>query len=284
VTASAPLYIPGANGVRLALDDQGPADGVPVLLLHGGGQTRESWGGVGAALAERGFHALTMDLRGHGESDWSEQDDYEPTALVADVDAVRRSLHRPIVLVGASLGGLISMLYASAHPDDVLAVALVDVVARNSRAGEDRIHDFLSAHPDGFATFEDVVAAVRAYKGHHFREQDQTRLHRNVRKRADGRLVWHWDPEFLLRNGQSWTTGRTDLLSAAASRLPQRTLLLVGGESDVVDEDALGDFVRTTPQATVERIHGASHMVASDENDAFGAALLSWLDDADLGR
>jgi pimeloyl-ACP methyl ester carboxylesterase len=277
------MHLAGADGVRLALDAQGPPDGAPVLLLHGGGQTRESWGGVGAALARRGFHALTMDLRGHGESDWSEQDDYEPNALVADVEAVRRSLDRSIVLVGASLGGLISMLYASAHPDHVLAVALVDVVARNSQAGEDRIHDFLSAYPDGFATFDEVVAAVRGYKGHHFREQDQSRLHRNVRTRADGRLVWHWDPEFLLRNGRSWTYGRTEVLAAAASRLPPQTLLLVGGESDVVDEDALDEFVRTAPHARVQRIPGASHMVASDENDAFGAALLRWLDDADLG-
>jgi pimeloyl-ACP methyl ester carboxylesterase len=42
-----------------------------VVFLHGGGQTRRSWGRAAAAVAERGWQAITVDMRGHGESDWS---------------------------------------------------------------------------------------------------------------------------------------------------------------------------------------------------------------------
>ena len=57
-----------ADGLELAADAHGDPSGRPVLLLHGGGQTRHAWGGTAAALAERGFHAVALDLRGHGES------------------------------------------------------------------------------------------------------------------------------------------------------------------------------------------------------------------------
>jgi pimeloyl-ACP methyl ester carboxylesterase len=278
------IRVEGSTGVGLALDELGPPDGVPVLLIHGGGQTRESWGSVGRSLARSGFRSLSMDLRGHGESDWASDGDYTPAALIGDVEAVQRYAGRPMVLVGASLGGLTSMLYAADHPDKTEALVLVDVVPRNSSVGESRIHRFLSANPDGFGSFDEVVEAVRAYKGGHFREQDQSRLHKNVRRRADGRLVWHWDPAFLLREGRSWTYGKSDALVDAATRLRVSTLLMVGGETDVVDQAALDEFRQLVPEASVVDIPGVSHMVASDDNDAFGQQLLDWLQASEPAR
>jgi len=63
------LEIAGAGGVRLVADSYGDEVSPPVLLLHGGGQTRYAWGATAGKLAEAGFHAVTMDLRGHGESE-----------------------------------------------------------------------------------------------------------------------------------------------------------------------------------------------------------------------
>ena len=277
-SAATVVTLTGYGETALVADVIGDPGGIPVLLLHGGGQTRASWGQAGSMLAEHGYRALAMDLRGHGESAWAADQDYTPAALVGDLEAVRRFVGRPLVLVGASLGGLASMLYAAAHPDDVEALVLVDVTARNSAAGQERIRRFLSADPDGFASFEEVVAAVRAYKGRHFDERDTSRLHLNVRTREDGRLVWHWDPAFLLRDGRSWTHGKDDVLTSAADRLQVPTLLLVGGDTDVVDEQALADFERRVPALETEVIPGASHMIASDENSVFGRALLRWLE------
>src|SRR5690606_33211045 len=100
--------LPGAGDLRLVADVGGPADGPSVVLLHGGGQTRHSWAGTWAHLAEHGWRAVSLDLRGHGDSAWDPAGDYSIEAFAADVTAVAGSLQRPPVLVGASLGGISS--------------------------------------------------------------------------------------------------------------------------------------------------------------------------------
>lgn len=271
------MHLKGAGGLDLVFDDVGPHDGTPILLLHGGGQTRKSWGGVARTLADHGYRALALDLRGHGESAWSLDGDYSPEALIGDVDRVRHYVGRPMVLVGASLGGLVSLLYAGARPAEVLGLTLVDVVPRNNQAGVERIRSFLAAHPEGFESFDQAVQAVAGYKSSRSRPKDPSGLHRNLRTADSGRLVWHWDPNFLLQNDRAWTHGREELLVHAAQGLRVPTLLLIGGDSDIVDGRALDDFRTHVPQATVVVVPGAGHMVAADENDVFGTALLEWL-------
>ncbi len=82
-----PLTLPG-DGLALAADVSGPEAGAAVVLLHGGGQTRDAWGGTALALAARGFRAYAVDLRGHGESDWAPDRDYRIDRLAADLRAV----------------------------------------------------------------------------------------------------------------------------------------------------------------------------------------------------
>ena len=67
----------GADGVMLAADVAGDPDAQTVLLFHGGGQTRHSWGGTLRALVGRGYHVASVDLRGHGDSDWSPGGNYD---------------------------------------------------------------------------------------------------------------------------------------------------------------------------------------------------------------
>src|ERR1700757_4378288 len=90
------------DGVTLTADAEGAWSGPAVLLLHGGGQTRQSWGGTSQVLADAGFLALTVDQRGHGESDWAADGNYGISAYARDVRAVASQLGRPVALVGAS--------------------------------------------------------------------------------------------------------------------------------------------------------------------------------------
>ena len=66
----------GADDITVAADRRGDPEAPPVVFLHGGGQTRHSWGGTATAVAERGWCAWTVDLRGHGETDWAPAADY----------------------------------------------------------------------------------------------------------------------------------------------------------------------------------------------------------------
>jgi pimeloyl-ACP methyl ester carboxylesterase len=102
----------GVDGVRIVADRLGDPLAPAVVFLHGGGQTRRSWGRAAAAVAERGWQAITVDFRGHGESDWSEDGDYRVITFAQDVLEVLRHLPPRPVLVGASLGGFTAMLLA----------------------------------------------------------------------------------------------------------------------------------------------------------------------------
>src|SRR5919206_632234 len=100
----------GFEGLHLVADVWGDDPAWPVLLMHGGGQTRHAWGGAAQSLAARGWRAVSLDLRGHGDSEWALNGDYSFTAYAADCLAVVDQLGRPPLLVGASLGGITALL------------------------------------------------------------------------------------------------------------------------------------------------------------------------------
>src|ERR1700728_1375135 len=77
--------IDGVGGTRIVAARLGDPEAPAVVFLHGGGQTRRSWGKAAAAVAERGWQAVTVDFRGHGESDWSEHGDYRLGRFAGDV-------------------------------------------------------------------------------------------------------------------------------------------------------------------------------------------------------
>ena len=103
-TSPASFSAYGVDGVRIVADRLGDPLAAAVVFLHGGGQTRRSWGRAAAAVAERGWQAITVDLRGHGESDCSTDGDYRVTTFAGDVLEVLRHLPPRPVLVGAPRG------------------------------------------------------------------------------------------------------------------------------------------------------------------------------------
>src|ERR1700679_741028 len=134
----------GVGGTRIVADRLGDPEAPAVVFLHGGGQTRRSWSRAAAAVAKRGWQAVTIDLRGHGESDWSSEGDYRVVSFASDVQEVLGNLPPQPVLVGASLGGFTSMLLAGElSPGIASAVVLVDIVPDMEQAGAKRIHNFM---------------------------------------------------------------------------------------------------------------------------------------------
>ena len=280
------VRLAGHAGVHLAADVGGPADGPTVVLLHGGGQTRHSWSGTWQRLVADGWYALSVDLRGHGESDWPDDADYSHTAFAADVAAIASALPRPPVLVGASLGGIASLL-AVTRADDQAAVAralvLVDVAHRIEPGGRERIGAFMTGHLDGFATLEDAADAIAAYNPHRPRPTDLAGLSKNLRRRDDGRWVWHWDPRFVTgKFGSPDETRSSDMrmgdLERAVDALALPTLLVRGRNSDLLSEEGARDFLARVPTAEFADVAGAGHMVAGDRNEVFNQAILGFVD------
>jgi len=278
--------IAGADGLALAADIGGPQDGPTVVLLHGGGQTRHSWSGTWKVLVEAGWRAYSLDMRGHGESEWSPEGNYSMDAFAADVLAVRSALPRPPILVGASLGGLASMVAVAESPvqlQTAAALVLVDVAHKIEDDGRDRIGAFMTGNIDGFASLEEAADVIAAYNPNRPRPKDLSGLAKNLRQRPDGRWVWHWDPAFVSGKFGSADETRSSVieptrLDRAVDRLEIPSLLVRGRQSDLLSEEGAADFMARAPHAEFVDVAGAGHMVAGDRNEIFNRAILDFLE------
>lgn len=277
------LDFEGEENVRLVADAVGSPDAPPVLLLHGGGQTRHSWQGTARALAHRGWYAVSVDLRGHGDSDWSPTGDYSHHRFTGDAIRMAKSFETPPVMVGASLGGISSLL-ALGHSEEPIARALVlvDIATRMEFEGASRIISFMASAPEGFATVAEAADAIAAYNPHRPRPRDLSGLEKNLRRRDDGRWRWHWDPAFIEGRHQESTENLHDpeLLERCARSLDLPTLLVRGKLSDLLSQAGADAFLAQVPHAKFADVSGAGHMVAGDKNDAFTSAVSDFLQDA----
>ncbi len=273
----------GVDGLKLVADEWNGTGGVPadsgptILLLHGGGQNRHSWKNTGQILAARGKHVIALDSRGHGDSDYSPAADYSVETLSADTQQVLYQIGRPVVLIGASMGGLTGILAAhEAGPEIVTKLVLVDVVPRFEKDGSARIRDFMFNHIHGFDSLEQAADAVAAYLPHRPKPRSVEGLKKNLRLR-DGRWYWHWDPAFLTKPGDD-PFARVDMLESAAQNLTVPILLIRGKLSDVVSVEGVQGFLEQVPAAEFVELSDAGHTATGDDNDAFTDAVVAFVD------
>jgi pimeloyl-ACP methyl ester carboxylesterase len=275
VVARRALDLRGAGG-RLAADltEPGSSRGF-VMLLHGGGQTRHSWHGTAAALAGQRWTTLTYDARGHGDSDWAASGDYSIDAYVTDLYLIIDQVvpPRPLVLVGASLGGITILLGQAEIPGLADGVVLVDIVPKPQLGGVERIRRFMTANPDGFASLDEAAAAIHAYNPRRGHPRDPSGLNKNLRQGDDRRWHWHWDPRILAAGSDLQSLLDGTRATEAATRLSVDTLLVSGGDSDVVRQEDVLRFRTLVPAAQTVNVAGAGHMVAGDRNDRFADAI-----------
>ena len=281
------VTLAGRDGIELAADVEGDASSPPVLLFHGGGQTRHAWGTTLKVLGESGWRAYSVDLRGHGESEWAPDGDYTMDAFAADIRAIAGAMPRPPALVGASLGGIASMaaIGESDGPPIASALVLVDVAPTIEMEGALRIGAFMAEHmEDGFASLEEVADAIASYNPHRPRPSDLSGLRKNLRQRPDGRWAWHWDPRFISGKFGSQDETRSSLvdperLRIAAKKLTIPVLLVRGRMSDLLSEEGAQELLQLVPHARLADVAGAGHMVAGDRNDLFNDAVVSFLEE-----
>jgi non-heme chloroperoxidase len=278
------VEIPSA-GVRI-VGDHWAGDGPPVILAHGGGQTRHSWGGTAAALAAGGHEVLSIDLRGHGDSEWAADKDYSMAAYASDARIAADWIGRPVCWVGASLGGMTGLHAVHDQPEQFRSLVLVDITTSPAKAGVSRILEFMGANSEhGFGSLEEAADAIAAYQPHRPRPRDLSGLAKNLRMGDDGRYRWHWDPAFLVdRTGHDSEHARDEShrqLSEKARRLELPTLLIRGRLSDLVTAAEVEEFMRLVPHAEHVDIAEAGHMIAGDKNDIFTEAVVRFLDAAD---
>jgi len=270
--------ITGSDNNQIAIDTWGDAANPAVILMHGGGQTRHAWKGTGQKLADASYYAISMDLRGHGDSDWAGSEvGYTEAELAADLVCVTNAmkLKKP-VLVGASLGGMAALTAIGYETLDAGALVLVDIVPGFTKSGAARVLQFMAMGAKGFDSLDEIKAIVKTYQSHRKKSHKSDGLSKNVRIGEDGRYYWHWDPAFLKRSTDDYVEVQ-DALKHCATNIDVPTLLVRGGLSDLLTDESAQEFLKLCPQSEYTNVTDAAHMVAGDRNDIFTEAVITFL-------
>jgi len=279
----------GVDGHRIIGDAYGTGDRI-VLLVHGGGQTRHAWEATAERLMATGVRAVTIDQRGHGDSEWHRDGLYSFEDYAKDLEAVAVEIRarygmRPVV-VGASLGGLASIIAEGKSDEQILkALILVDVTPKMELGGVSRILNFMADRMrEGFSTIDEAAEVIAAYLPQRKRPASAEGLKKNLRLHEDGRYRWHWDPRFL--DGPRPIHSDRETMFAwfdqAARNLTIPVMLVRGALSELVTEELAEEFLKTVPHAKYVDVSDAGHMVAGDRNDVFADAVIGFLGDLDV--
>ena len=242
----------------------GPAE---VVLLHGGAQNAHTFDTVALAL---GRPLVALDLPGHGHSSWREDHDYAPVKVAADVaTAVDVLAPDARVVVGMSLGGLITLALSTQRADLVRRMVLVDITPGVDGEKSRAIVEFISG-PERFAGYEEMVE--RTVRHHPDRSERSLRrgvLH-NAKQLDDGTWTWRWDP---VRRGAGDATTAAAGLWTAVDEVRVPLTLVRGGRSPVVDDADVAELLRRQPDATVIVVDGAGHSIQGDQPLALAAII-----------
>jgi pimeloyl-ACP methyl ester carboxylesterase len=265
-----------ANGHRLHCLDWGTAGRPPILFLHGGALTARTWDVVCLGM-RTDYHCLALDQRGHGDSEWSPVLDYAPEAHGRDIGGLLDAFGIDrAVLVGQSMGGLNAFVFATAQPERVAALALVDVGPGVRIEGARRIGDFVreTAEIDSIEAFVDQAMAFNPRRD---RRLLMGSVRNNLRQMPNGKWVRKNDTRFLGQVGIDEVAKRIEAYWDRSPALACPTLVVRGAASDVLPRDAAESFATALPDGRYVEIPDAGHTVQGDNPCALFAALRTFL-------
>lgn len=274
-----------SQGVKLHyLDWGGDADAPVLLLVHGMRDHARSWDWTARAL--RGaWRVIAVDLRGHGDSDWSPDGGYLGSYHLLDLANLIDHLGcEQLTIVAHSFGGNVSARYAAAFPEQVRKLVLVDGLGPSPQARDgwakqgpvNRTREWVAKRrgspPRRLKDLEEAVSRMAAANPHLTPEQARHLAVHGVRAHADGGFIWKYDPlvsvfpveEFSIDNTLVWP------------EITAPTLICYGPESWTSNPLTDGRAAFFRDQRTVV-FEGAGHWLHHDQPEDFLAALRDFL-------
>jgi len=265
-------YLPSRSGLRLHVLEFVGKDGAnrsapPLLLLHGVTGHAWLWHDV-ADMLSGGRAVYALDMRGHGDSQWSANGAYKTAQHVEDLEDVIAGLCLPswIDIAALSWGALVAMSYAGRHAGMIRRLAVVDVEP-NFAQGETE----LFPRPDWFSCSTEVLEWER--KANAYAPQALLALHAeaSVMPGRHGGFVRKHDPYFFTR----WPFRSDDLWPLLATlTMP---MLLLHGEHSFVRQEVMKLMAALAPQASYAEIADSGHLVPLDAPQALAARLQHFL-------
>ena len=250
--------------------DWGDPANPTILMLHGNSQQAHSWDFVSLPLSEQ-FHVLALDQRGHGDSDWAPDGDYSLEAQQRDIDGfVEAIVLTDFNLIGHSMGGRNSYVWASRNQEKLRSLVIVDTGPQGQRTGRDRIQRFKEL-PDELDSFEEFADRVQEYTGRN-REQTLGSLKYSIRQRADGKWTWKYD-KVMRTPGHRPASFTSEQLWECIARITSPTLVVRGSRSDIFADSTMQRMKEVIPDCTTVTVDRAGHLVAGDNPADFLVAV-----------
>jgi pimeloyl-ACP methyl ester carboxylesterase len=262
-------------GHRLHLLDWGTPGSAPVVFLHGTGLTAHTWDLVALALRSD-HHCFAVDLRGHGDSEWSPTLDYRVQTHARDVLGLLESgaIPTPCHLVGMSLGGVVALTAASLAPGRVASTTVIDIGPETFRmmrrhlaqqddagGGAGQLVGFL-AEADEPATLEEHVARAVRFNPRRDPELLRASLLHNLRPGLDGRLTWKYDRRQLAP--QNAVAGGFEDPFDTLGDVRSPVLVVRGGQSPMLSAAGAEELTDRLDNARWVEVADAGHSVQGD--------------------
>ena len=264
-----------ASELRLSYTEWGDPGLPTVVMLHGFAQTSHAWDLITLGLADR-FHLISLDQRGHGDSQWATDGDYSLETQQQDLDEFIKSLGvRRLILVGLSMGGRNAYVFASRNPQLISNLVVVDTGPQGIRSGRSRIRNFVTM-PDELDTFEEFVERVHSYVPHRSLEQISNSLLNNIRQMENGKWTWKYDR--LLRDpNYRRQAASQDQLWAYWESVKCPSLIIRGGNSDVLASEMVAEMTSRNPFSESAVVPESGHLVPGDNPAGFLRVIRPWL-------
>ena len=195
--------------LRLHYVDWGNPEAPPLILQHGGRDHCRSWDWVAEELA-RDWHVIAPDLRGHGDSAWAPDGNYEMPGFVYDFAQLVHTLgHDQVTIVAHSLGGNVATRFTGLYPEKVRKLVCIEglgpspaVRAEREAAGyANRFRQWISERraaagrsPRRYPTIEAAYARMKEENSFLTDEQARHLTIHGASRNEDGTWSWKFDP------------------------------------------------------------------------------------------
>lgn len=253
-----------AGGLKLHYLDYGTAGLPPMLCVHGGA-AHAHWYDYVAPGFTSDYHVRSIDLRGHGDSEWIDPPAYLYKDYAADLDEAARRLDlRDFVLIGHSMGGTVSLLYAATYPGRVKALVVVDSTVNLSPDRIAALRDVGSRSGRSYASNEELVAKYRLRPGDSLATPDVVRhiASHSARQQPDGT----WQHKF---DRNVYATREVSDMRPNWDRMRIPVLLVKAGMSDRLGAPVFADVKNRCPQAELVEVSNSHHHVTLDNPREF---------------
>ncbi len=261
------------NGLRLHYLDFGNHAKPPLVCIHGLSGNAHNFDQLAPHLSDS-WHVMSLDVRGRGDSDWGPSGEYNAPVYVNDLVGMLDALGiRRVALIGTSMGGIISMMFAGGYPDRVDRVALNDIGPAIETVGLTRITNYMTSYPSSFADLEEVMAYYREnYPPMRQMATEELRdfVQWSVKSGPDGKLIWKLDP--AVRNvPRTGSEARPLDLWVPFTRINAPILAIRGAESDILSRSTLNQMKMVQRETTTVEVPGVGHAPSLNEPVALAA-------------